>query len=128
MFEPTLYLGVEILLGEDDDFAAGERARGAGGEARDERREDRACCERHDAERVELYSAVRRGCGVMCVCSCRCRSCLTQNAKWPAGPVATDFFTNELQAGSQGTAAAAGGGGVWRRCPHVSQGGKRRHR
>jgi len=29
--------------------------------------------------------------------------------------------------GSQATAAAAGGGGVWRRCPHTSQDGQRRH-
>ena len=34
----------------------------------------------------------------------------------------------ELQGGSQGTAAAAGGGGVWQRCPHTSQSGQQRHR
>ena len=37
-------------------------------------------------------------------------------------------FRRALQDGSQGTAAAAGGGGVWKRCPHTSQGGQRRHR
>ena len=36
-------------------------------------------------------------------------------------------FGRELQ-GSQGTAAAAGGGGVWQRCPHTSLGGRRGHR